>query len=102
MIHRFEYQILNNGRADFVPNWFGTGPGGDGEWGGPRPTWEASLAQACDLNGSRPGCIRRAINQEITYPGRRTPYSHQASVGVQRQIGNVSSVEVNYVYTAGH
>src|SRR6267142_167450 len=56
---------------------------------------------ACDLNGSKPGCIRRAINQEITYPGRQTPYSHQASVGVQRQITTDSSLEVNYVYTRG-
>ena len=25
MVHRFEYQIANNGRPDFVPNWFGPG-----------------------------------------------------------------------------
>jgi hypothetical protein len=24
MVHRFEYQIANNGRPDFVPNWFGS------------------------------------------------------------------------------
>jgi hypothetical protein len=101
MIHRFEYQIANNGRPDFATNWFGPGPSGEGEWGGPRPSWDASLAQACDLNGSRPGCIRRAINQEITYQGRQTPYSQQASVGVQHQIGADSSIEVNYVHTHG-
>jgi hypothetical protein len=101
MIHRFEYQIANNGRPDFATNWFGPGPSGEGEWGGPRPSWDASLANACDLNGSRPGCIRRAINQEIVYPGRSTPYSNQASVGVQRQITTDSSIEVNYVYTHG-
>jgi hypothetical protein len=101
MIHRFEYQIANNGRPDFATNWFGAGPSGEGEWGGPKPTWEQALAQACDLNGNKPGCIRRAINQEITYPGRSTPYSHQTSAGLQRQIGADSSIEVNYVYTAG-
>jgi Carboxypeptidase regulatory-like domain/TonB dependent receptor len=101
MIHRFEYQIANNGRPDFATNWFGPGPSGDGEWGGPRPSWDQSLANACDLNGSKPGCIRRAINQEIVYPGRATPYSNQASVGVQRQITTDSSIEVNYVYTHG-
>jgi hypothetical protein len=53
------------------------------------------------LNGSRPGCTRRAINQEIVYPGRSTPYSNQASVGVQHQISTDSSIEVNYVYTHG-
>ncbi len=101
MIHRFEYQIANNGRPDFATNFFGPGPSGEGEIGGPKPTWEQALATACDLNGSQPGCTRRAINQEITYPGRQTPYSHQASVGVQRQITSDSSLEVNYVYTRG-
>ena len=101
MIHRFEYQIANNGRPDFATNFFGPGPSGEGEIGGPKPTWDQALATACDLNGSKPGCIRRAINQEITYPGRQTPYSHQASVGVQRQITSDSSLEVNYVYTRG-
>ena len=100
MVHRFEYQIANDGRPDFVPNWFGPGASGDGEWGGPRPSWDASLARACDINFV-PGCVRRAIIQEINYPGRRTPYSHQASVGVQRQLGDTMSVEANYVYTAG-
>jgi hypothetical protein len=101
MIHRFEYQIANNGRPDFVPNWFGSGPSGEGQWGGPIPSWDASLALACDIN-NRPGCIRRAIAQEINYPGRRTPYSHQASVGLQHQIGETMSVEANYVHTSGH
>ena len=101
MVHRFEYQIANNGRPDFVPNWFGPGASGEGEFGGPRPSWEASLARACDINNV-PGCVRRAIAQEINYPGRRTPYSHQASVGVQHQFGDTMSFEANYVYTAGH
>ena len=101
MIHRFEYQIANNGRPDFATNFFGPGPSGEGEIGGPKPTWEQALATACDLNGSKPGCTRRAINQEITYPGRQTPYSHQTSVGVQRQLTTDSSIEVNHVYTRG-
>ena len=100
MVHRFEYQIANNGRPDFVPNWFGPGASGEGEFGGPRPSWDASLARACDINNV-PGCVRRAIVQEINYPGRRTPYSQQASVGAQRQLGESMSVEANYVYTAG-
>jgi hypothetical protein len=101
MVHRFEYQIINNGRPDFVPNWFGPGPSGDGEWGGPRPTWEASLARACDLNNNAPGCIARAVNQEINYPGRATSYSHQASAGIQHQLGDTMAFEANYVRTAG-
>jgi hypothetical protein len=101
MVHRFEYQIVNNGRPDFLPNWFGAGPSAEGEFGGPRPTWDASLAKACDLNHNAPGCVARAINQEINYPGRATSYSHQASAGLQRQIGDSMSFEANYVHTAG-
>jgi hypothetical protein len=101
MVHRFEYQIANNGSPTFIPNWFGPGASGEGEFGGPKPSWDASLARACDINNV-PGCIRRAIAQEINYPGRRTPYSQQASVGVQHQFGDTMSVEANYVYTAGH
>jgi hypothetical protein len=100
MVHRFEYQIRNNGRPDFVPNWCGTGASAEGEWGGPRPSWDASLARACDISNV-PGCAQRALLQEISYPGRRTPYSHQASAGIQHQIGDTMSVEANYVYTAG-
>ncbi|MBI2188509.1 MAG: TonB-dependent receptor [Acidobacteria bacterium] len=96
----FEYQILNDGRPDFVPNWFGPGPSGEGEFGGPKPTMAQALQRACDVNFV-PGCVRRTLNQEINYPGRRTSYSHQASAGVQRQIGDAMSLETNYVYTGG-
>src|SRR5881296_901780 len=99
-LHRFENQIFNDRRADFVPNWFGSGPSAEGEWGGPKPTFEQSLQRACDVNFV-PGCVYRALNQEINYPGRKTSYSQQASVGVQRRFGNTMSFEVNYVYTGG-
>ncbi len=98
--HRFENQIFNDGRPDFVPNWFGPGPSPDGQWGGPKPTFEQSLQRACDVNFV-PGCVYRALNQEINYPGRETSYSHQASAGVQRQFGNTMSFEANYVYSGG-
>ena len=99
-VHRFEHQILNNGRSDFVPNWFGPGASGEGEFGGPKPSWDASLARACDINNV-PGCVTRSMVQEMNYPGRRTPYAHQASVGMQRQIGDTMSFEANYVFTGG-
>ena len=110
---RFESQLFNDGRPDFVPNWFGPGPSGEGEWGGPKPTQAAALEQACDVNTAlfeswrargfrgNPPCVLRALVQEITYPGRQTPYSHQASAGIQRQIGSDISFEANYVYTGG-
>jgi hypothetical protein len=96
----FEMEILNPGRPDFVPNWFGPGPSGEGEFGGPKPTRAAALQAACDIN-PRAGCVRRVLNQEINYPGRRTSYSHQASAGLQRQFGANMSFEANYVYTGG-
>ena len=98
--HTFETELPNNGRPDFVPNWFGPGPSGEGEWGGPKPTREQALERACDVNFV-PGCVRRTLNQEINYPGRRTSYSHQASAGLQHQIADTMSFEANYVYTGG-
>jgi hypothetical protein len=96
----FEMEIPSDGRPNFVPNWFGPGASGEGEFGGPKPTRAQALQRACDVN-SVPGCVRRTLNQEINYPGRRTSYSHQASAGIQRQIGDVMSFEANYVYTGG-
>jgi len=110
---RFEYQVFNDGRPDFLPNWFGPGASSEGEWGGPKPTQAQALQNACDQNtalferwraqGFRgtPPCVLRALTQEISYPGRQTPYSHQASVGIQRQIADDMSFEANYVYTGG-
>ncbi|MBI4888437.1 MAG: TonB-dependent receptor [Acidobacteria bacterium] len=100
-VHRYEYQLLNDSRADFLPNWFPGGTAPESQFGGKVPGWDEALAQACDLNGSKPGCTRRAVNQEINYPGRQTSYSHQASAGIQRQFGDTMSFEVNYVHTAG-
>ena len=48
-----------------------------------------------------PGCVRRSLVQEIDYPGRQTSYSHQASAGIQRQLGTDMSLEVNYIFTGG-
>jgi len=100
---RFEEQIFPDGRADFVPNWHGTGPSPEGEWGGPKPTWEQALRNACDVNRSAPRCSFRSLVQEISYVGRHEEpqYSHQAGIGVQRQIGSVTAVEVNFNYTGG-
>ena len=100
-LHRFEYQIFPDGRPDFVPNWFGRGGSADTQqWGGVWPSWDESLVRACDINPA-PGCVLRAMNQEINYPGRRTSYSHQAGAGIQRQLGANMSFEANYVYTGG-
>jgi hypothetical protein len=101
--YRFEEQIFPDGRADFVPNWHGSGPSPEGEWGGPKPTWEERLRNACDVNRSARGCSYRSLVQEINYVGRNeTPqYAHQAGLGVQRQLGSVAVAEVNFNYTGG-
>jgi hypothetical protein len=96
---RFEWQIFNDGSRDFA-RWDGTEQN-KGWFHGPTPSYETAIQNACDVNNGAPGCAFRSLVQEINYPGRRTSYSHQASVGIQRQIGTTMSFETNYVYTGG-
>jgi hypothetical protein len=91
-------QILNDGRADFAVNPFN----------GPKPTYEQMLANSCDLTNNRAGCFRRSVTIEIPGPSEKgmdtvheVSFSHQASVGVQRQIGTGMAFEANYVWTGG-
>jgi len=81
-----------DGRLDFPTNPFPNG----------TPTFSSVLANSCDLNGNKPGCIVRQFVPEINSPFWEMPYSHQASIGVQHQIGAVMSFESNVVYTGGH
>jgi hypothetical protein len=95
-LHRFENQILNDGTPDFTTvrdNFYGW-------FHGPKPTFQDALKRACDVNFVQ-GCVYRSLVQEISYPGRQTSYSHQASAGIQRQFGSDMSLEVNYVFTGG-
>ena len=94
--HRFENQILNDGRPDFTT----VRDGFFGWFNGPKPSFQDALQRACDVNFV-PGCVYRSLVQEINYPGRQTSYSHQASAGIQRQFGTDTSLEVNYVFTGG-
>jgi TonB-dependent receptor-like protein len=94
--HRFENQILNDGR----PNFTTVGDEFCGWFNGPKPSFDASLQRACDINFVT-GCVYRSLVQEINYPGRDTSYSHQASAGIQRQFGDDMSFEVNYIFTGG-
>ena len=95
-LHRFENQILNDGTPDFTTvrdNFYGW-------FHGPKPSFDDALKRACDVNFVT-GCVYRSLVQEISYPGRQTSYSHQASAGIQRQFGTDMSLEVNYVFTGG-
>jgi outer membrane receptor protein involved in Fe transport len=96
---RFEDEIANDGRANFT-QWDGSSGGFVGWFNGPIPSYEKAIQVACDVN-YQPGCFRRSTPQEITYVGRRTPYSHQASAGIQRQIGADMSFQANYIFTGG-
>jgi hypothetical protein len=98
---RFENQIFPDGRADFLPNWFGPGPSPEGQVGGPKPTGLEAVARACDVNGSAPGCVFRSLTQEINYPNRPPQYAHQAGVGFQRQLTDSMAFETNFNYTGG-
>ena len=85
-------QILSDGSiADFPTN----------PYNGPQPTRQELLDNACDLNGGAPGCIRREFVPEQVDPFFNTPWSNQASIGVQRQLGPAMALESNYVYTGG-
>ena len=91
-------QVLNDGRPDFAANPFD----------GPKPTYEQVLANSCDKTNNRAGCFRRSVTIEIPAPSEKgtdtlheVSFSHQASVGLQRQFGNVMALESNYVFTGG-
>ncbi len=84
-------EVQNDGRPDFAANPFN----------GPPPTYAQALANACDQNGIRPGCLRRALTSEINSPWRRNSYSHQANIGVQRQLAPDMSYDFTYAYTGG-
>ena len=80
-------EVTNDGRADFPTNPFN----------GPKPSYEQAVARRCSVRNV-PGCIRADITSKIPSPYYRVSYSHQASVGVQRQLGEAMAFESNYVY----
>jgi hypothetical protein len=81
---------LYDGRADFAVN----------PWNGPLPRAEDLEQSFCNVNFV-PGCLRRALGQTIVPPNAESPYSYQASIGMQRQITATTAVEADYAYTAG-
>jgi hypothetical protein len=83
-------QVPNDGRPDFAANPFN----------GPIPNYDQAVALFCSVNGSAPGCIRRAALELPPYPSAANwPLSYQASVGFQRQIGDTMAFEADYVST---
>jgi len=80
-------EVSYDGRPNFPSNPFN----------GPKPTYDQAVARRCSVNNV-PGCIRADITSEIPAPYYRVSYSHQASIGAQRQIGDAMAFETNYVY----
>ena len=89
-------QMLYDGRADFPSN-----PYGGAQFNGVKPTRQELLANACDLNGGLAGCVKRSFIPEMVDPFFKTPWSQQASIGFQHQIGSFAAIESNYVFTGG-
>ena len=79
----FTVDVLNDGRPDFASN----------PYNGPEPTFDEAIAlwQASQLT--------RTIPFSAGDPMAQVPYSWQASGGVQRQVGDVVSVQADYVFT---
>ncbi|MBI3050137.1 MAG: TonB-dependent receptor [Acidobacteria bacterium] len=72
-------QVPNNGRPDFAVNPFN----------GPTPALEEVRARSG---------FQRSITTGIHSPYAVIQHTDQASIGVQRQIGNAMAVEADYVY----
>jgi hypothetical protein len=94
--------INNNGRPDF----------GGNPWGGPTPTYEQLLANACDVKNlpanSVAGtganqCFPRSIpnGSEVPFAAHDTSYSQMVSIGTQREFGSDSALDTNFVFTGG-
>ena len=83
------FAIPYDGRSDFASN----------PHNGPDPSYTQLLAQVCTA-ALQPGCIRREAptGGAVYGPDFHMPYSHQAAVGVQQQIGTSMAFEVDYVY----
>ena len=85
-------EILNDGRPNFASNPFN----------GPLPTYAQLLTQLCTPAAPFvPGCIRRAMTNGVYAPNAQIPYSYQASIGVQRQLGTTMAVTADYMFTGG-
>ena len=96
-------EVLNDGRPDFAANPFN----------GPAPTYDQALAGYCaapeqaanfaawrarGFTGNAP-CLLRGNGELKEPPPYNINSSWQTSIGVQRQVGAVSALEVDYIYT---
>ncbi len=78
--------VLPDGRPDWAANPFN----------GPVPTFEQVQRTLCTVSTAS-NCIRRSISA-MASPGMQIPYAHQASIGLQRQVGNTMAFTADYAY----
>jgi hypothetical protein len=86
-------ELLPDGRPDFVVNPFN----------GPIPTYEQAIQRFCSVNDV-PGCLRRSTGGDNIAPPpayAQLPSSYQSSIGVQRQLGSTTAIEVDYAFVGG-
>ena len=85
--------VLPDGRADFAANPFN----------GPWPGYEELVQRFCSRS-QVPGCVRQDTGGDNLAPPPEyatLPYSHQVSIGLERQLANALAVEADYVFTGG-
>ena len=85
--------ILPDGRPDFAANPFN----------GPWPGYEQLVQRFCS-NAQVPGCVRQDTGGDNLAPPpayATLPYSHQVSIGLERQLANTLAIEADYVFTGG-
>jgi Carboxypeptidase regulatory-like domain len=85
--------VLPDGRPDFAANPFN----------GPWPTQEQLIQRFCS-SAQVPGCVRQDTGGDNLVPPpeyAKLPFSHQVSIGMQRQVGTTMAVEADYVFTGG-
>ena len=86
-------EVQNDGRPDFALNPFN----------GPWPTQAQLEARFCSTARTAT-CVRRDTGQDFLAPPAeftRMPYSHQASLGMQRQLSPTVGIEADYVFVGG-
>jgi hypothetical protein len=90
-VQQIAMTVVNDGRPDFAVNPFN----------GPAPTYDQAKALLCAYqpNPASPTCNLRHSTQNFAAPDLVDPYSHQASIGFARQLGNQMSLEMDWVYT---
>ena len=90
-VQQIAMTVNNDGRADFATNPFN----------GPAPNYDQAKALLCAYqpNPASPTCNLRHSTSNFAAPDLVDPYSNQASIGFQRQIGPQMSVEADWVYS---